>query len=170
MSSQFDGELLAIRRRRRLTFLAIPATFLCFLVAGVATLALRLKTNILVGATVVGGMCTIFVLSLSWVTSRCPRCHRPFFRRGFYGNPYSSKCLNCGLSLLSSMPADARRRLRRWLRRTTRTGPLPDVGLTCSKCGYLLTGLVERRCPECGTRFGIEEIVEKTRDTDKGLL
>jgi ABC-type xylose transport system permease subunit len=31
----------------------------------------------------------------------------------------------------------------------------------CSKCGYILIGLLERRCPECGTPF--EHIVKSTK-------
>ena len=32
--------------------------------------------------------------------------------------------------------------------------PEQDLALMyCRKCGYALTGLLEMRCPECGTRF-----------------
>lgn len=32
--------------------------------------------------------------------------------------------------------------------------PIPaTLNLRCIECGYELTGLVERRCPECGERF-----------------
>lgn len=31
--------------------------------------------------------------------SRCPRCHEHFHRRSLYGNPWTRKCLHCGLSL-----------------------------------------------------------------------
>ena len=31
--------------------------------------------------------------------------------------------------------------------------PRRDRGTRCLKCGYLLWGLPERRCPECGTEF-----------------
>lgn len=34
--------------------------------------------------------------------------------------------------------------------------PVPAVPLrTCSTCGYPLTGLLSRKCPECGTPFSI---------------
>lgn len=34
--------------------------------------------------------------------------------------------------------------------------PVPAVPLrTCSTCGYHLTGLLSRKCPECGTPFSI---------------
>jgi hypothetical protein len=33
--------------------------------------------------------------------------------------------------------------------------PLPDP-TRCRKCGYLLQGLPEPRCPECGTRFDVD--------------
>src|SRR5512133_585469 len=29
----------------------------------------------------------------------------------------------------------------------------PELHLCCTSCGYELTGLVERRCPECGQSF-----------------
>jgi hypothetical protein len=30
---------------------------------------------------------------------RCPACNKPFNFRGLYGNPFTSKCLHCGISL-----------------------------------------------------------------------
>lgn len=33
----------------------------------------------------------------------------------------------------------------------------PYSSLTCVSCGYWLPGLAERRCPECGTPFGMQE-------------
>ena len=33
------------------------------------------------------------------------------------------------------------------------------VNVTCPKCGYLLVGLTELRCPECGTQFTIDGLI-----------
>lgn len=33
--------------------------------------------------------------------------------------------------------------------------------LTCPTCGYNLTGLVEARCPECGSRFTLNDLLSK---------
>jgi hypothetical protein len=45
------------------------------------------------------------------------------------------------------------------LRRSEPRGPIPEVGLRCPKCTYLLTGLTEERCPECGCRFSVQELI-----------
>lgn len=37
--------------------------------------------------------------------------------------------------------------------------PLADSGLRCSACEYNLTGVVENRCPECGTAFNREQLL-----------
>lgn len=39
--------------------------------------------------------------------------------------------------------------------------PVPDLGLRCLRCGYNLAGLPERRCPECGRQFNLEEFIPK---------
>ena len=38
--------------------------------------------------------------------------------------------------------------------------PIPDWGLVCPRCRYSLVGLPTHRCPECGTRFEMAEIVK----------
>lgn len=35
--------------------------------------------------------------------------------------------------------------------------PIPDFGLRCLSCGYLIAGLPEHRCPECGRKIRIDE-------------
>jgi hypothetical protein len=37
--------------------------------------------------------------------------------------------------------------------------PVPDWGLRCQTCGYLLAGLPSHRCPECGTPFDVSKLV-----------
>lgn len=54
--------------------------------------------------------------------------------------------------------AEAKRRakaLPRWIEQTGGIGPIPEVGLKCVQCEFDLTGLVDRRCPECGKDFDL---------------
>ena len=37
--------------------------------------------------------------------------------------------------------------------------PIPDWGLTCPRCGYALLGLPSHRCPECGLKFDMRDLV-----------
>jgi rubrerythrin len=37
--------------------------------------------------------------------------------------------------------------------------PIPNWGLVCPQCGYLLQGLPQHRCPECGAAFSVEDLV-----------
>ena len=43
--------------------------------------------------------CAFVVVGIANALARCPACHRFFHLRSFYGNSWSSKCLNCGISL-----------------------------------------------------------------------
>ncbi len=38
--------------------------------------------------------------------------------------------------------------------------PIPDWGLCCPSCGYLLRGLPQHRCPECATELDMNRIVQ----------
>ena len=37
--------------------------------------------------------------------------------------------------------------------------PIPDWDVHCPRCGYPLRGLPEHRCPECGARFRMQDVV-----------
>ena len=91
-------------RKRRLIlwglfFGYIPDVFLLYLVVGMPLLALIGEKE--------GG--TIFiVIALLWMVSfmiagirysyfRCPRCHATFFWTWWHRNPFSGRCLHCGL-------------------------------------------------------------------------
>ena len=41
--------------------------------------------------------------------------------------------------------------------------------VTCPTCGYNLTGLSEARCPECGTRFTLDELLALPPGADKDI-
>lgn len=38
--------------------------------------------------------------------------------------------------------------------------PIPDWGLECPRCRYPLIGLPSHRCPECGTKFDMADVVK----------
>ena len=40
-----------------------------------------------------------------------------------------------------------------------RVGGAGSSAVTCPTCGYNLTGLAEARCPECGARFTLDELL-----------
>jgi len=41
--------------------------------------------------------------------------------------------------------------------------------VTCPTCGYNLTGLSESRCPECGSKFTLDELLALQLKTDKDI-
>lgn len=49
--------------------------------------------------------------------------------------------------------------IRRAMRGRPVIGPDQLVRVNCPKCGYSLIGLHELRCPECGERFTIDELI-----------
>jgi hypothetical protein len=76
----------------------------------------------------------------------CPQC-------GYRLNGLPEhRCPECGSRF------DMRKVVKTWhrLRDPVFTGrelPLPDWGMRCRQCGYILTGASAYRCPECGTEF-----------------
>jgi hypothetical protein len=100
----YDADLAAIRRKRNQVLLAflgyLPA--MIALMLGVKSLGLAREESIATFA-VLTWMALCLGLALRAGRVRCPRCHeRFFFRRRFpsyFSNPYTSRCLNCGLSL-----------------------------------------------------------------------
>ncbi len=49
---------------------------------------------------------SIAVAQLRRILWPCPKCKRAFHVTGFYGNPFSRRCLHCGLRLWATVPAD----------------------------------------------------------------
>jgi len=50
----------------------------------------------------------VFVVAIIWMAAlattavhksywRCPRCHKPFFQKWWYHNPFADRCVHCGL-------------------------------------------------------------------------
>ena len=62
----------------------------------------------------------------------------------------------CGGALVVFMWLAA---LQRLIQGRSVIGPDRQVDVHCPSCGYSLIGLRELRCPECGTRFTIDELI-----------
>lgn len=66
-----------------------------------------------------------------------------------------------GAFVLAASPILAMVILSRWQK--SRLDRYSDLGPTCDRCGYLLIGLNDSRCPECGTTIARETIEELKR-------
>jgi small-conductance mechanosensitive channel len=44
-----------------------------------------------------------------------------------------------------------------------------ESAVTCPNCGYNLTGLSESRCPECGSKFTLDELMALQRNIDNEI-
>jgi len=55
------------------------------------------------------------------------------------------------------------------LERVERIKGSSKSAVTCPTCGYNLTGLSEARCPECGTRFTLDELLALQGGADKDI-
>lgn len=44
--------------------------------------------------------------------------------------------------------------------------PVPSIGLRCEECRYILNGLPEEVCPECGSEFDVEGMIFESLRTD----
>lgn len=162
--------LLKIRNRRRRLWRLIPVIFSGWLLVGLGIMAGHRGASesfcsiLAVTGSVcfVGGTILLFVTGFAVSLSRCPRCGRFFFATLFVGWIFSKKCLHCDQPLYVHYDAGEveQQRIREWLRRSEPRGPIPDVGLRCPKCAYILTGLTETECPECGCRFSVEKLIE----------
>lgn len=64
---------------------------------------------------------------------------------------FLSAVLPIAVVVLASVPI--------WIQSPFKRKPLPPMSVPCPQCGYDLRGLSEARCPECGTRFTLEQLV-----------
>lgn len=160
---QSIAESLGVLRRRRkrplYILLSLPAVFAVFtILQPVLGRTIDIVAGVVLCAVGAAFVVAIYVAEFS----RCPRCGKFFFMSFFGKWLFARKCEHCGLSLSCTWDGTAGQRaaLREWLEQAEGRGPLPDVGLHCPRCGYLLTGLVESRCPECGTEVAIRSILD----------
>ena len=85
----------------------------------------------------------------------CPTCHamnqsRVIWTVGNFARAFAN-CVVAGLIIWSPSDFSFTRECRKCHARFRARRRLKEP--TCWKCGYLLKGLPEPRCPECGTRF-----------------
>jgi len=156
----YEG-LRKIRRRRRALWLCFPAMALVNILAAFGTQRLFPENTRLLFAVFIvsGGAC--LAISARDAFSRCPRCGHLFYWLGVLPFGFARACLHCGLKRTPKWNPtdDQRQEIRRWLAASSPRSPIPDVGLCCLACAYPLTGLVDRKCPECGEDFKVENLV-----------
>ena len=56
------------------------------------------------------------------------------------------------------------RAIERWLKKGKRDCAIPNIGLRCPRCSYLLNGLTTAICPECGGRFDIATMIDDSAE------
>lgn len=111
-----------------------------------------------------GGLLVMLAVMATYqwlIWSKCPRCGLRFFFKPFVVNPFRKTCGACGIPLRFRWnPGEQQwHEAERWINNENAQGIIPDVGLRCPTCDYNLTGLAQRRCPECGTDFDILGLV-----------
>lgn len=161
-----------LRKRRRRLWLALRVALGGFaIVVGGGIVAHRHGPGLIALSAAALGVALfvagVVLFAVTWYVtafSRCPRCGQLFHLYLFWFRVFSKKCVHCGLPLRAGFEAgDAEKHLIRcWLSRHEPRGPIPDVGLRCPKCGYVLTGLTEQRCPECGSEFDVDRLVDES--------
>jgi len=87
-----------------------------------------------------------------WLDLNCPKCAYPL--RGLPEH----RCPECGQAFDIDDLVTPSTPLRP-PEITSRTRPVPDLGLACGQCDYPLRGLPGDRCPECGEPFDLEDAI-----------
>ena len=104
-----------------------------------AGVALNVIWTVAIGAAVLG---------LSFTVARVLHVQEPEYPVG------ALLFVGLGGILLVWLPLLVRR-----LRHRPLTDPENNIRVNCPQCGYSLVGLRELRCPECGTRFTLDELI-----------
>lgn len=162
--------LAAIRKRRLYGMLAPLCALTMLAFFGMASTYWRVGH--LIPFALVVPLCflgTAYML-LRWSFAKCPRCGEFLFIRRIdvlliYGNVFARRCLNCRLPLSAKVVCTAEEidRLETWVAATHPKPSIPDVGLACPTCGYLLAGICREQCPECGEAFDLVEMVSSAK-------
>lgn len=153
--------LALIRRRKRRMWLLLPFSFVWFALSGFVLAFLDVRNQWVFFFVLYAGVFLFLVAYVRVQFSRCPRCGKFYHFCWFYGNVWWCRgCFHCGLPLKTSWEATEQGRalIRAWLDHPPPRPPIPKVGLRCSECGYLLTGLTVQRCPECGHKFRVSSL------------
>jgi hypothetical protein len=92
-STEVIQALRKIRRNRRLLWVGFLGGFL-FMVAMV-----KVSQGEYLGLVLLFYFIGLFISQFFVYQAKCPSCGKGFYRLWIFYNPYTSKCLNCGLSL-----------------------------------------------------------------------
>ena len=135
----FTSDWAAYRRRRIQFFAAYLALVPMLAVLAVATG--QLVSNDTVTALILApGSIAFLLTALRMNAFYCPRCSKPFFLRGFGGNPITSNCLHCNFPKWSTIcPAER----ERWHHE-------PDWN--CLSCHATMDSSFDA-CTECGWTY-----------------
>ncbi len=170
--SGFAERLAAIRQRRK-RLLIPPLVFIGGCIIIMVTMEIAASNNTKSAAFTAMATITAIICVFAWIgtlvslvqmnLARCPRCDKRYFRTWWCNWPFAKRCLHCGLSIHARFDPDPAKlfALLDWLKRPQPRGAIPDVGLSCDNCGYLLGGLTSERCPECGREFSVAAILDE---------
>lgn len=91
-TSNIDQSLRRIRIRRYVTF-GLWAAYLPF----IAALSSVVRSGKALTVVALIYLCLFMAATIVYGFSRCPRCRKLFFVSWRLSNPFSSRCLHCGL-------------------------------------------------------------------------
>lgn len=156
-----NAALARFRRRQRLPWVIIPLMAVAFVLSVQAIRWIGPSIELLPGIVLCVGVASLFAARTVALSSKCPGCSRRASIRMIGPGFISAHCRHCMLVLEDASTGNTVhvRLLRLWIEHPHPRPPIPDVGLACPKCGYSLTGLVEERCPECGSAFSIASMI-----------
>ena len=105
-----DAAWAELKRRRLLFRLTLLFALLWFLPGAMLTEFLvrdgvnkNLAFFLIMALPILGSIAVAHLRRILWP---CPKCKHHFHGTWFYGNPFSRRCLHCGLPLWAKVPAD----------------------------------------------------------------
>lgn len=97
MGQDIEQGLKLIRmRQRRMAYILAGLMPLALLAVVLAEVSADLEVPVIVAMLLYGAL--LFAYSLRLALTDCPRCER-FYHFGWWANPFTQRCLNCGLRL-----------------------------------------------------------------------
>lgn len=164
MASAYDKELRRIKLGQWLLLAILLCWYPLMVVAHRFLTAVGCDGEAIDGPIFCVGTACVFLAALAQCRPRCPRCAERFFGYGWRWNPFATQCVHCRLlfSAEGRLTHDELLRLEGWLSSDPPRGEIPlDVPIGCPCCNYRLSGLTTDVCPECGSPFTVDELVDK---------